>query len=144
METYQNLKDRHKKEFNQIEIGGAFNNKQFKKMLIELGAKDKTEVVSLGSGAFIHKNDKKKFLNMMTRHLDEIQNRIKTGEKRAEFITQMFLAELFNHEYGYTRDTTDTLEYLGISEEDIQADPVLKQGLKTAIEIVEIRESIYN
>ena len=44
----------------------------------------------------------------------------------------MFYSELTNHEYGYTRDLTDTLEALGYTADDVNADKRLIKGLYNA------------
>jgi hypothetical protein len=45
----------------------------------------------------------------------------------------MFNYELANHEYGYTQDLTDTLEALGLTMNEINADPRMANALKRAI-----------
>ena len=52
-----------------------------------------------------------------------------TGEG---FIHDMFYFELNNHEYSITYDTTDALEALGLTAEEIAADERLKKGLALA------------
>lgn len=44
----------------------------------------------------------------------------------------MFLYELANHEYGYTGELEDTLDALGYTAEDINADKRLLHGLERA------------
>lgn len=58
----------------------------------------------------------------------------KLGLKKTDFIYDMFSYELANHEYTYTRDLSDTLNVLNISERDIKNNPNLKNGLKLAVE----------
>ena len=53
-----------------------------------------------------------------------------TGEG---FIYEMFLCELDNHEYNYTRDTGDTLDALGYTAKEVIDNPRLKRGLEKAI-----------
>ena len=50
------------------------------------------------------------------------------------FIYDMFYAELANHEYGYTGDITDTVEALGYTVDDLNADKRLLKGLKKAMD----------
>ena len=49
------------------------------------------------------------------------------------FIRDMFSAELANHEYSYTGDLTDTLDAVGLSVDQIKADPALLNGLQLAL-----------
>ena len=53
-----------------------------------------------------------------------------TGEG---FIYEMFLDELDNHEYGYTRDTEDTLYALGYTADEVLGNPRLKRGIEKAV-----------
>ena len=45
----------------------------------------------------------------------------------------MFISELENHEYSYTRDISSTLDALELTYEDIRNNPTLKKGLDLAI-----------
>ena len=44
----------------------------------------------------------------------------------------MFISELENHEYSYTSSSEETLDSLGLSFEDVAADPRLARGLDLA------------
>lgn len=52
----------------------------------------------------------------------------------------MFLYELDNHEYGYTRDTEDTLDALGYTAEEVLGNPQLKRGIEKAVTEIVRRE----
>lgn len=132
MDTYQEIKSRQQKEVNNFPIGAAFSKKQFSEMLIKLGAKDKSEVINVGGGVFVHVKNKERFLNLFLRHAEEMDNAIKQDQNGNGFIFQMFLYELRNHEYGYTMDETDTLQSLDISKKDLQENKALKNGLRLA------------
>lgn len=41
----------------------------------------------------------------------------------------MFLCELDNHEYGYTGDTSEALEALGFTAQEVVDDPRLNRGI---------------
>jgi hypothetical protein len=45
----------------------------------------------------------------------------------------MFNYELGNHEYCITHDLTDTLDALGLTLEEVNADPMMADALKRAI-----------
>ena len=44
----------------------------------------------------------------------------------------MFVAELLNHEYGYTGDSEDALDSLGYTMEQVEADARLLKGFQKA------------
>ena len=48
------------------------------------------------------------------------------------FIKEMFLCELENHGFNYTGTAEDALDVLGLSFEDVAADPRLARGLELA------------
>ena len=52
---------------------------------------------------------------------------------RLKDIYEMFLDELDNHEYGYTRDTEDTLYALGYTADEVLGNPRLKRGIEKAV-----------
>lgn len=132
---YQELRDKHQKEFDEFPIGFAFSDKQFKEQMEKLGltADDEDKVVGIGAGGFIRKDDVEKFKEMNTRHRAEEEEAIKNDTTGEGYIKDMFDYELANHEYGYTYDLTDTLDSLGLSMEDIQKDEKLKNGLRLAL-----------
>ena len=66
------------------------------------------------------------------RHPRELQG-AQEGDPTGEgFIKDMFFSELENHEYSYTGSAEDTLDSLGLSFEDVAADPRLAHGLDLA------------
>jgi hypothetical protein len=67
---------------------------------------------------------------MFERHELERKMARKHGD---DYLFEMFNYELANHEYSYTQDLTDTLEALGLTMEDINADPRMADALKRAI-----------
>ena len=52
----------------------------------------------------------------------------------------MFLAELADHEYGYTGDDDDTLDALGYTMEQVMADKRLLHGFEKARRVILKRE----
>ena len=132
---YQELKDKHQKEFNEFPIGFAFSDEQFKEQMEKLGltADDEDKVVGIGAGGFIRKDDVDKFNDMNARHRAEEEEAIKNDTTGEGYIKDMFDYELANHEYGYTYDLTDTLSSLGLSMEDINKDKRLQNGLNLAL-----------
>ena len=132
---YETLKKKHQEELNKFPIGFAFNDKQFKEAMENLGLKeiDTDKIVPIGAGGFIRKSDVKTFKEMNKRHREEEKQAIlddKTGEG---YIKDMFEYELANHEYSYTYDLTDTLQTIGLSIEEILSKENLRNGLKLAL-----------
>ena len=66
----------------------------------------------------------------------ELEEAIAADKAGDNFIYEMFLTELSNHEYGYTGDVQDTLDALGITPQYMEAMPQLKAGLDLACQKV--------
>lgn len=132
--AYRELKEKQQEEFNKFPLGAAFGNEQFKEMMEKWGLKEKDtdKIISLGAGAFIRKADKEAFLDLNRRHTAQLKEAIAADETGEGFIYQMFYYELANHEYGYTGDLEDTLDALGYTAEEINADERLLRGLNKA------------
>lgn len=133
---YDELKEQHSKEFSKFPIFFAFDENQFKEGMQKLGLteNDKDKVANIGFGGIIRKTDIEAFKGMNIRHREEIKEAIQNDKTGEGFIKDMFLSEMANHEYGYTRDITDTLEACGLSYEDIENNENLKNGLNLAKE----------
>lgn len=133
---YAELKEKHSKEFNQFPMRFAFDDKQFKKAMEELGLNenDTDKVTSIGYGGLIRKTDVEAYIEMCERHNNEIQNEIENDKTGEGFIKDMFLYELNNHEYIETYDILDTLEALNLTENDILNNKNLETGLRLAKE----------
>jgi len=94
------------------------------------------EIRSIGGGAYIRKGDSKIISDCVDRHEKEFKDAIandKTGEKGG-FIFEMLNYQLANHEFCITGDTTDTLDALGLTTEDIENNLCLKHGLSLAVQ----------
>lgn len=131
MNKYRELKSKHQKEVDAFPFGFAFNQKQFDEMMIKWGLKptDIREILSIGGGGYIRKDDARTMHEMFDHHEAER----KAAMQDDEYLYQMFNYELGNHEYGYTQDLTDTLEALGLTMNEINADPRMANALKRAI-----------
>jgi len=140
MNNYTYLKDRHQQEINAFPIFFAFNDKQFAEGMTKLGLQpDETDkIYKLGNiGGFYRKSDGPQLHEMFNRHERERHEAISGDTTGDGYIYQMFLYELANHEYGYTRDITNTLEALSLMPEDIEKSKALKHGLVRAIKEIE-------
>ncbi len=136
MNTYKQLKDKQQAETDAFPIGAAFGNEQFAEMMQKFGLTidDKDKILSLGCGCFIRKSDETAFDEMFKRHKQEMQDAIASDKTGDGFIYDMFIYELANHEYCITYDLEETLNALGLSVEEINADERLLHGLNKAIE----------
>jgi hypothetical protein len=84
----------------------------------------------MDGGCFVRKSDYEAMHKMFERHKLERKMARKHG---SEYLFQMFNYELGNHEYCITHDLTDTLDALGLTLEEVNADPEMADALKRAI-----------
>lgn len=137
MSKYTELKAKHQAEVNAFPLGFAFNQKQFDEMMQKWGLKptDIREILSIGGGGYIRKSDADAFKEMMGRH--KIQMKMAMKKNEDDFLFHMFNYELANHEYCYTYELDDTLDALGLTIDEINADPKMADALKRAIAVQE-------
>ena len=131
MNKYTALKSKHQKEVDAFPLGFAFNQSQFDEMMTKWGLDPKNTgaIFSIGGGGYVRKSDADAMHQMFERHEAER----KAAMQDDEYLFQMFNYELANHEYSYTYDFTDTLEALGLTIEEINADPRMADALRRAI-----------
>ena len=131
MSKYTELKAKHQAEVNAFPLGFAFNQSQFDEMMIKWGLKptDIREILSIGGGGYVRKDDAKAMHEMFDRHESEM----KTAMQDYDFAFEAFNYELGNHEYCYTGELDDTLDALGLTIDDINANPMMADALKRAI-----------
>lgn len=91
---------------------------------------DTDKIYSIGGGGYIRKSDSEAMDKMFKRHELERKMARKHGD---EYLFEMFNYELANHEYCITYDLTDTLDALGLTIEEVNADPKMADVLKRAI-----------
>ena len=94
--------------------------------------KDLDKILRIPGGGYVQKKDADLLHKTRERHDAEMAAAIAEDTTGEGFIYQMFLYELDNHEYGYTRDTEDTLDALGYTMEQIEADARLLKGFQRA------------
>ena len=136
MNSYLELMKKQETERNNFPMFFAFNKEQFEEGMRKLGLEpnDTGALLKLGdTGGFIRKDDKPDFSDMMERHYLEKKAAIDADSTGEGFIFEMFDYELSNHEYNYTRDLTDALRAVGLTEADIKAGATLKSGLLKAM-----------
>ena len=135
MNAYQEMKDRQQKEFDAFPIRAAFSQQQFQQMMEKWGLtlNDTDKICSIGGGCYIRKADIDAFVALINKTAAELKNAITADLTGDGFIFDMFVYELANHEYCITYDLEDTLDALGLTAEQINADKRLTHGLNKAI-----------
>ena len=127
--------NRQQKEVNALPIRFAFNQEQFREIMKEWGLRPKMDldkIARIPYGGFIQKKDAPLMHETFARHHRELQAAMDADPTGEGFIKDMFLYELENHEYSYTGTAEDALDSLGLSFEDVAADPRLARGLNLA------------
>ena len=138
METYTQMKKRHQKEVWAFPHFFALSNQSFEKGMKELGlAPSESDKVFGSNGGYNRCSDAAALQEMFERHHREMQEAIAADSTGEGFIYQMFRCELANHEYGFTEELDDTLDALGITDEDIDSSQQLRHGLQKAIQAVQ-------
>ena len=135
---YQELRNRQQEEVNAFPMFFAFDQRQFAEGMRRLGLRpsDMNQVYAIaGTGGFYRKSDAPKLHEMFARHRKELEEAIAADKAGDNFIYEMFLTELSNHEYGYTGDVQDTL-MPGYHSPIHGAMPQLKAGLDLACQKV--------
>ena len=135
MNKYAELRQRQQEEFDALPLGFAFGRKQFDEMMRGWGLdpeKDTGKIYSIGAGGYVQKKDADLLHQTRERHDKEMADAISADETGEGFIYQMFLCELDNHEYGYTGDSEDTLDALGLTAQEVAADQRLLRGFVKA------------
>ena len=124
-QEYLDLRDEHRKEFEEFPIVYAFNEKQLEEALEKLGATKEECVSVFGHGDIVKRVDKDRLIELMERHHEELLRKLKDD---VEFAEAAFLYEMDNHEYAINWSADeDVLGSLGITWEFIQ-----KHGLQMA------------
>lgn len=133
MNPYLTLKEKHQKEINEFPFGFCFNDQQYNEMMANWGLtpEDTDKIYSIGGGGYIRKSDSEAMNEMFDRHEREVE--AARTENKNDYLYHMFNYELANHEYGYTYDATDTLDALGLTMEEIEADERMLEAFKRAI-----------
>lgn len=134
MNRYAELKQRQQEEFNAFPMQYAFSDRQFAEGMTVLGLMptDTDKIYSAPGGGFYRREDGQRLKDMMDRFGRELQEAIAADATGEDFIYQMFLYELDNHEFGYTMDTEETLDALGYTAVEVLGDPRLKRGIEKA------------
>lgn len=129
---YLTLKNKQQQEVNDFPMFFAFSDKQFEEGMKRFGfnVTDTNKIYKLGStGGFYRRTDAQALRDMFNRHTQETEEAISTDD---DFVYNMFLYELGNHEYCITYDLEPTLAACGLDEDDVLQDERLLQLLNKA------------
>ena len=117
-QEYLDLQEKHREELNAIPIAYAFNDEQLKEALEKLGATKEECVTVFGHGDIVKRTDAKRFVDMLKRHTEETQERLKAD---VDFAEAAFLYEMDNHEYAINwSGDEDVLDCFAITWKEIE------------------------
>lgn len=141
MNAYTEMKKRHQEEVNALPIYWAFTAERFDEVLKELGLtkNDTDKLRRAPGGGFCLASDAKMIADTLIRHRKELEAAIEADATGDDFIKDIFLYELRNHEYTYTCEVEETVEACGFTMEQIENDERLRHGLEVAAK--ELREA---
>lgn len=125
---YSQHKSRQESELDAMPMFFAYSRELLQEQMETKGITSVDEIISIGAGGYIKKDDLNSLVEMVKRHVNEDTE----AKKDPEFAYQMFLYELGNHEYCITYDLTDTLDACGVTEEELENDPVLSEAMTRA------------
>lgn len=116
--AYEKMQERQRKEFEELPIAYAFNNKQLKEALEKLGANDISECCTVfGHGDIVKNVDTSKVKDATIRHFEGLRDAMKDKE----FAYEAFLYEMDNHEYAINWDgDAYVLSFFGMNEKDLE------------------------
>lgn len=129
---YSELKNRFTKEVNAFPMRFAFDDKQFKKGLEDLGITEQ-DAVSVGAGGFIRKKDKDALSTMFNGHNAQIREALKNDG----FMIDAIKYELANHEFIITYDPYDALSVLDLSLDNERVKRCFNEAKKQYLEEVD-------
>ena len=125
---YSQHKSRQESELDAMPMFFAYSRELLQEQMETKGITSVDEIISIGAGGYIKKDDLNSLVERVKRHVNEDTE----AKKDPEFAYQMFLYELGNHEYCITYDLTDTLDACGVTEEELENDPVLSEAMTRA------------
>lgn len=129
---YIDMMERQQKEFNEFPMFFAFDRAQFQDGLKRLGLEDAKDVHSIGCGGYVAQDKAIDYYAMLLRHRQELRQAIADDKDGTGFAYEMFRYELANHEYRITYCEDDAIEACGLTYEEVEKSPALKNALKTA------------
>jgi len=139
MNKYTELNTKQQAEVNALPLHFAFNGKQFTEMLTKVGLtmdNYKGKLFKGFGGAIYLKTDSKLINDTFTKHYTERTEAIAEDTTGKGYMLDMFTYELANHEYCITYDLTETLDSLGLTIEEVNANKLMLGALREAKKIV--------
>ena len=135
MEHYSEMTKRHQLEINAFPIQWAFNQAQLEEGMRKLGLEPSAtgQIVGIGGGGFIRKQDKPALLELFDRIHREQREAMLADADGTGFACEMFLSEWGNHEFVVTGDLEETLSACGVTEQEVAENPGLRRALERAI-----------
>jgi len=125
LESYQGQKTRHSEELSAFDgLFFAFSNAQLDEGLAKVKA-EKSEIMSIGAGGFVRKDQAKDFVSLMKRHGIER----KELRKNTKILVDAIVYELWNHEYCITGDPADALAVLDLTVDSVDPE-IMRKALK--------------
>ena len=130
--TYNELKKKHRKEFDNFEMFFAFSDGQFLEGMksIGLGENDLNKIKHIGGGGYVRKENHGKLLDMAEEQVKELAELM--GEEK--FFKEALAYELANHEYCITGDVSDAMDALGLKREEVAENKNQREWLKEVVE----------
>jgi len=143
MITYKEMKETVQKKYDDFlkEFAFfAFSNEQFEEGKKKLNVSPENKVVKLYGGGFLLASKVEDF-KALVKECDDIKKQYNKDMKQFK---QAIMYELANHEYHIREDLEDTLNALGIDEEDLK-DNRIKKAIKEATkQYMTNIEALYN
>ena len=134
MNVYAEMKKRHQEEVDALPIYWAFTEERFDEVLEELGLTkyDTVKLCRAPGGGFCLARDAQMIADTLIRHRKELEAAIEADATGDDFIKDMFMYELCDHEYTYTCEVEETVEACGFTMEQVENDERLLHGLEAA------------
>lgn len=134
MNAYAEMKKHHQAETNALPIYWAFTEERFDAVLKELGLtkNDTDKLCRAPGGGFCLASDAKMIADTLVRHRKELEAAIEADTTGDDFVKDMFMYELRNHEYTYTCEVEEAVEACGFTMEQVENDERLLHGLEAA------------
>ena len=135
-ESYSAMKKRHQEKMDGVldeTTFFAFSDEQFNEGMKKFGLnpKDKNDlkkIVRIPAGGFCLKERLDDLRNVVNQNSEELR----LAMQDEKFAYQAFLSELCNHEYCITGDPSEAMAVLGVSMDDLKANPKMAQALERA------------
>lgn len=109
----------------------AFGKEQIAKVFSDWGLKYPDDIDKVdsfyGAGDIILKEDVPKYKQWYKDTNEKLDKEFDESMKDKEFVKDMFIYELGNHEWQISGDDWDTLDACGLSEEEVENDDFLRE-----------------